>query len=101
MVAGYHPTSFPDCLRACLKSAAGLPAGRRGGSWPAGKTVRVSATLRFYKALFDSEAFSAGLEARLYVSQDGRRYSFQTGSEAIVNRSETSIHQWANNIHLA
>jgi hypothetical protein len=23
--------------------------------------------------------FSAGLEARLYVSQDGRRYNFQTG----------------------
>ena len=24
------------------------------------------------------DVFSAGLEARLYVSQDGRRYSFQT-----------------------
>jgi hypothetical protein len=35
-----------------------------------------------------STFFSAGLEAQLYVSQDGWRYSFQTRCEDYFNRSK-------------
>ena len=38
--------------------------------------------LRFYRALRCGAGSSAGLEARLYVSQDGRRYGLQTGFQA-------------------
>lgn len=50
-----------------------LPAARKNRPWVGDAPIS--------QCPFGSGAFSAGLEAQLYVSQDGRRYSLQTSSE--------------------
>jgi hypothetical protein len=42
---------------------------------PPGKIAIMLMSVRFYRAILHHADFSAGLGARLYVSQDGRRYS--------------------------
>jgi hypothetical protein len=41
------------------------------GILPPGKTTHIAELLRFSRVIRGFEVFSAGLEAQLYVSQDG------------------------------
>jgi hypothetical protein len=58
-----------------LKSSGGPP------GLPPGKIATIATRAKFSRAFLNDHANSAGLEAWLYVSQDGRRYSFQTRSK--------------------
>ena len=66
------------CLKAGLKKvAADFQPAVEGGILPPGSGARTSKSPRFAWDRLCCGVFSAGLEARLYVSQDGRRYIFK------------------------
>ena len=60
--------------------AAGILACRKGRHLAARKNRPPVATLAFHHPLPAGDAVPPGWKPRLYVSQDGRRYHFQTGS---------------------
>ena len=59
---------------------ASLPSAE-GGILPPGKHRLQGGTLKIYQGSSDGDAAPPGWKPRLYVSQDGRRYDFQTGSK--------------------
>jgi len=61
--------------------AAGILACRRGLHLAARKSRSPGNTFKFYRSLSDDHSVPSGWKPRLYVSQDGRRCLFQTGSD--------------------
>jgi hypothetical protein len=68
-----HPQSLSENV------AAGILACRRGRHPAARKDRSDEGTLKSTNGVPDGDAIPPGWKPRLYVSQDGRRYHFQTG----------------------
>ncbi len=69
-----------------------MPA-EEGGILPRGKNVHLSKRSHFITTFRVSDAVPPGWKPRLHVSQDGRRYNFQTGSKqsAVVHVSGWAV----------
>ena len=73
--------AFSFCAKRLSENvAAGILACRRGRHLAARKYRLHGGTLRSYRGSSGGDAAPPGWKPRLYVSQDGRRYDFQTGS---------------------
>jgi hypothetical protein len=75
---GQELCGFTSCcsgVRAALeKGSGGSPAALKGGFLPLGVQRRIPNPFRFEEWFSSLGDFSPGQDARLYVSQDGRRY---------------------------
>ena len=73
----WRRASRPAVEGGILSTLRSSPATEDGEDGPPGKITRMAMPPKFYRDALSCATFSAGLEARLYVSQDGRRYTIQ------------------------